>query len=337
MKIGILTHPFALNYGGILQAFALKIIIEQSGHTVIHLNRKENRNHIKLIYDWFRNRIKPLPERIIPSQNFIDNNFILTKPIYSDSQFRTICNKYHFNKIIVGSDQVWNPVFVSTRGWSYFLPLKKNISRMSYAASFGVNKWEYNKEQTKIIKKQLLKFDSITVRESSAVDLLNAIGINSSLVLDPTLLHTANFYNRISSPRTHGDNYVFTYWLGEVNKIKDFLKEYSQSNKQDNIFVSLREYESLCPLPEWISNIKYSNAVITDSFHGLVFALLYHKPFIIFKNESGGWGRITSLLNLCKICYIAGEVITPDYNYVDKVLETHRHNSISRINEFLQL
>ena len=205
MKIGILTQPLATNYGGLLQAFALQKVLSEKGHDVTIIQREKNSAFYKIL-----RKIKALISKnyVYMSSKAIDyvsqevNKFInnnipkRTKKINSTKALIHEIDKYDFDAYVVGSDQVWRPSY-SPNIYNYYLDFveKKTVKKIAYAASFGVEQWEYTSKQTKRCAELAKFFDLISVREDSGVDLCrNYLDVDAIHVLDPTMLLQKNDY-----------------------------------------------------------------------------------------------------------------------------------------------
>lgn len=216
---------------------------------------------------------------------------------------------------ICGSDQVWNNSLLKSETGAWFLNFgDKYTKRISYAASIGRN---LKDEELKAFRKYLRKFDAISVREKSSELLCKRVGISNAVVtLDPTLLLPANVYRGLEQkPKEDVSKpYLFMYVLNvedkeEIywNKIKDYQAESGLDIKTvcSSGYVQARElidgHSNLqATVPEWLYYIDNSKCVITTSFHGVVFCIKMHKPFlaILLTNRfSKGNDRIVSLLN----------------------------------------
>ena len=308
MRIGILTHPQGINYGGILQCYALSVYLRQMGHEPFIIRREIDDSNIlwKSIRSILRvlhcpRYYQPTPklDTTLAIKQFINKYINRTKPITSQKQIKNICEQYNLQAVIVGSDQVWRKSFALRYGYNYFLDfVPDKTKKIAYAASFGSNEWEYTDTQTKHIKKLLTLYNSISVREDSAKNLIKEhIGINVNLMIDPTLLHKTEEYDKICSPRLVNTNYIFVYWLGEKNIISPIIAEY-QHMGMHVVYIGLREQCVMPAIEDWISYIKHAECILTDSFHGCIFSILYNRPLKIYENKSGGFQRIISLLHL---------------------------------------
>lgn len=304
MRIGILTHPQGTNYGGILQCYALSEYLKKLGHEPIVIRREPNKGFF--VWRVIRTILKILhfPRYYQPQsfdkgrkiRPFVEKYLQRTKAICSQSQIKNVCNEYGFDAVIVGSDQVWRADYAMNFGYNYFLDfVPSSVRKISYAASLGLSGWRYTDEETVQIKKYLNLFDGMSVREEEAVELCkHNLGITPEWLLDPTMLLSADDYDRIVSPRKIDYKYVFVYWLGDKSLIADDISSYKQQG-YEIVDINLRDEREQDSIEDWLSYIKYAECVITDSFHGCVFSLLFERQFIVCCNRSGGYGRIQSL------------------------------------------
>lgn len=303
MRIGILTHPQAINYGGILQCYALFTTLGKLGHDVIVIRRGANTSKWRRIASWFiyrlglRKLIRPnVIDKSINIRTFSNTYLVRTKQILSQKEMSHVCQKYKLEAVVVGSDQVWRADYALAYGYNYFLDFVPNgIKRFSYAASFGLSSWNYNPEQTQRIKELLSTYDRVSVREEEAVQLCKEnLGMDVIQMPDPTLLLSSSYYDMVSSERLIAEKYVFVYWLGEKKVINEKIAQYEE-NGYKVIYLGLREQRILPSVEDWLSYIKYADIILTDSFHGCVFSMIYRKEFHVFSNDTGGNGRIESL------------------------------------------
>lgn len=321
MKIGTITFWYSKeNYGAILQCFALLRFLNQQGHDakLIKVNAVpwgdiKHRwfyrltNYLMLLLN--PKRFREIRSKIAPSKKTttVDRNFpsFLDKyiPSYPDVYTIEQLDKHPIdaNAIIVGSDQVWS-------GFSrtYFLQFNGYFKRISYAASFGGAKYE-NLFVRRKIASWLKKYDLVTVRETEGVEFCKRIGVNATMVPDPTLLLTKDDYLKIANEK-ESDNkkpYIFLYLLGksisiEVAEIMEFAKQ----NGLEVIYVASQgredDFEKVYPtVEEWLSYVRDAKYVFTNSFHGTAFSLLFEKPFLTFPltgNDSKMNGRIVTML-----------------------------------------
>ncbi len=336
MKIGILTHPLGSNYGGILQAWALSTYLKSQGHDVVVLNRRNNLSLFKrivknvLIAIGYKRYANP---KYVQLERFVIQYINYSTPLSADSQMTNYVKRHGLDLVIVGSDQVWRPDFAKKYGFNYFLDfVPQGVKQASYAASFGLSDWGYNSEETRIIAQLLSKFVSVSVREDEAVKLCkDNLGIEVEHLLDPTLLLTNTDYDKIASGRKITEPYTYVYWLGSEEDKQKALSMYGGQNKI--VEISLRGNAQLDSIEDWLSYIKYSENVITDSFHGCVFSIIYHKQFNICDNFSGGNGRLSSLIKMLNIDLNSDAI---NYDEVYKELESLKMKSLGYLNEILK-
>lgn len=329
-NIAILTQPLQNNYGGLLQNYALQKFLKGLGHEVCTINLTYTNSYLRTVKGIFirlilkyilRKNILTIfqtnpskAEATIISQNtkkFVLENVHTTeivssiKEIYKDK-------RYCFDTYIVGSDQVWRPRY-SPNILAFFLSFlgnSKDIKRISYAASFGVDKWEFSPFLTGKCKRLARKFDAISVREDSGVTLCKEyLGVTATHLIDPTLLlEKEDYVALIEKDQISGKpNSLLVYVLDhtpekmaivemiknhmglEINSVmpeKTYNKE-SRKNIDDCVFP---------PVTQWLRGFMDAEFVVTDSFHGTIFSILFNKPFVVIGNERRGLTRLSSLL-----------------------------------------
>jgi len=336
MKIGVLTQPLHNNYGGLLQAYALKAILTEIGHEVLIINRiPKDRSPIRELTSrmlhYVKKHILPMigkqPPREVYKMTFEEKVTIsmhtryfiekyiesLTKPITSNRQLKNIASQ-GFDASIVGSDQVWRRHY-SPNLPNYFLDFvkkNKNIKRIAYAASFGLDKWHYPYFLTKKCKLLASKFDAVSVREDTAVELCRKhLDINATHLVDPTMLLDSIDYLRLVDKENPSpiSGSLLVYILDETIEIECFVKHCSLELNLHPFRVNpskITKAESISetqkyvypPVTQWIKGFEDAKFVITDSFHGCVFSILFNVPFIAIGNPLRGLTRIISLLRM---------------------------------------
>jgi len=331
MKIGILTQPLRTNYGGLLQAWALQNVLRTLGHSPITVDRHYD------VKQTVARRIagkakRTLHDALLETQGkalychhlaqiranqtrFIDAHIDCSTPIGTDSALRTFFSERQFDVIVVGSDQVWRPKY-SPRLETYYLDFAKNLTGerpvlISYAASFGVDTWEYTQQQTKICHNLIQQFDGVSVREKSAVDLCrDHLGVEAQWVLDPTLLiEKEKYVSEFCTGAVGQSKGVLTYILDKssfkkeiissvANRLK--LEHFSRQPLPEQPVVERTRLAEYCypPTDAWVRGFQEGQFVVTDSFHGVVLSLIFEKPFIAIANADRGASRFESILDL---------------------------------------
>lgn len=295
-KIATITFHWAKNYGAVLQAFALQKYLKKLGFETEILDYVPFRTMILDIVLAIKKGDFAFFRRVKKFKKFRKNELSLSKKkFYNNKSLFKVADKYL--AIITGSDQVWNKSFTK-RGegkptLSYYLNFAKDkTKRISYATSFGTNKLD--EEMKKLIKPELKKFSSISVREKDSVSMLDEIGIHSQTVVDPTLLLLAQDYEILADKSKDSQcEDVFVYILHSnqitAENISNYICEKIYKCDCKNI--------TYCDVYQWIKKIKSSKFVVTNSFHGTVFSLIFHKPFLTVEiPKSGMNSRLTTLL-----------------------------------------
>lgn len=328
MKIGIVTLTLHANYGGILQAYALQVLLERMGHSVEVIESDEalcrKPSSLRLLLSNVKQTIKRLfgrPHRYFKdavrdrfvfeahTREFIDAYVHLHKY----SSFSSI-SKSAYDAYVVGSDQVWRPkyfknmvasmpnAFLSfTRGW--------DVKRVAYAASFGTSEWEYSQKETEVCKKLLEKFDAVSVREANAVKLVDRyFSREADHLLDPTLLLSQEDYldlmeKRVSLPSAGN---LMCYILDSNEEINEFIDKLACGKGLRAFCASVSEKDRTLPLEQrvhppveqWLRGFSDAEFVVTDSFHACVFSIIFKRQFVALGNKGRGMDRFVSLLSL---------------------------------------
>lgn len=318
MKIGILTVPFNNNYGGLLQAYALKRILCDMGHNVVFINRQRNKPRslkfwiysmlvkLHIIEDYLEKRSKELSEN---TDNFIQNNLTpITEAYYTTQELSQVKN-LGIDYYIVGSDQVWRYYYAEDSIDDFFFNILDGDStpRMSYAASFGTNNMEYPKNKQMIASRLLKQFKGLSVREEGGRDLLHHyfnVPLDAiDVVLDPTFLLDVDKYKMLfGNEQINQSDYAFTYILDSkfINQcdIQSICERMNLSRIDLKAQTGdLSKLNVIAPVEQWLCSLYYSKVVITDSFHGTVFSIIFNKQFLVVANPERGVVRLQSLLS----------------------------------------
>lgn len=303
MRTGILTLPLHCNYGGILQAYALQEFLRKEGHEVIVLERQRNRTDENLGSRLYQCLCKQVMHRNM--QRYIHNHLHCTPPLRSEKEL--IQTASSLETVIVGSDQVWRPDMIKGVETNYFLDFTPPACRkIAYAASFGLETWKASLTLTSRIRELLSQFQSISVREQEGVCLCKEIfGQEAIQVSDPTLLFDRSFYEQLlPATQSSSDDTLFYYLLGNKKAHQALVRSLSEKlgkraytvNAEREIHLGKFTFARFPTPDKWLEGFSRAGFVVTDSFHGIIFSLLFNKPFVALKNLSGGLSRITSLL-----------------------------------------
>ena len=290
MKIGILTWHYYPNFGSSLQAFALQDSIRRLGFDVKIVNYRhpkysyvsETQNFIRYVISisfgcvFLRFRYAHL--------NYMTKYLRQTQPVYDEKGVEKLSRQ--FSTIVFGSDQIWAPNVYNP---IYQGKCSQNCKKISYAASIGLP--EIPQELVEKYKANLSSFRHIGIREEEGQKVLKKqCGIDSQIVLDPTLLLMADRYKTMERKVPNlKEPFVFCYFLNANNQYRQSVEAYAKQHglkivgcsarKEDEEWMTIIKDISAC---EFLWLIHHSNCIFTDSYHGTIFSLLYHKNFRTF-------------------------------------------------------
>lgn len=336
MKIAILTLSLHANYGGIIQNYALQEILKRYGHEVytikiqgpektLTLKDKMIKYPIRLFRKIigrkdgviFIEKKKKRDDEISLSHitEFINRYISFTPNTYHSVEELRELNESNFNAIIVGSDQVWRPSYLYPSLETFFLNFidNKMIKKIAYAASFGTDNVEFNQQQIATSRQLIKKFDAISVRELSAIDIINnqykwKPQAPVLQVLDPTMLLNKSEYEQLIQNRDEeipvGD--LFCYILDDNEEKRNIINQLSKDlqltpyrvERKSNDFWDVAENKIYPSIEQWLKGFQQAKYVFTDSFHGCVFSIIFNKPFLAIGNGTRGMSRFSSLFKI---------------------------------------
>lgn len=308
MKIGILTFIDTINYGALLQAYALERVLTDMGHEVEIIQYKN-----KFIEDKEKNKkifsLRWILRTIVIGKNFkrksqkferFESSAINKSKICSGKTIDKVCASY--DKIITGSDQVWN-LGLTGGDLHYFLDFTPDSTKkISYAPSFGESTIPDN--FTTQIGSLLKGFHALSVREESGLSIISELaGRNAQVVLDPTLLLPKESWQKLATKRLYAMPYILVYLPHKKDICFSFARKIQEKTGYPIIYLSIspriiRGVKTIYDASpeEWISWILYADYVITGSFHGTAFSLNLEKQF--FFESLGTGSRIDNLVYL---------------------------------------
>ena len=293
MTVGIITYHNACSYGAHLQAYALQEAIRSINHNPMIIDYKGVGFTPAGMKDF--KKVLRKPWQVIESYN----QYVMKKKMASFSSFQNRTCHYssyrelmssppEFDAYICGSDQIWQPKLLLDGRIvqdEFFLSfVQRGKRKISYAPSFGTIP---NDEYVRRITPLLMSFDNISVREESMVGIIRrAVGVSPQIVCDPTILVGKEVFENLLPLRSEQNQGAFFFPL-TINQSRDpkICKEVQKRYKRLRIVGRGRRFlfigENYIPSPiEWMASIRDADFVLTNSFHGTVFSILFHKPFI---------------------------------------------------------
>ena len=357
--VSFITIHVAINFGSKLQTIATSEILKKMGFNPVCVNYVPPRiTNTRYWKDAWTSPIKFIKRLLFyPFYSIAEHNFSvylskyckLSKPFYSEDDFEMNCPKADI--YISGSDQIWNYQHNEGKDIHYFFD-GINGKKIAYASSIGMT--TLPEDYMNYLKEQLSQFKAISVREQSAVELLEKLGINAVLVLDPTFMLDKEDWMRFASKRIIKEPYLFVYL---PYNIKDKTLVYRSARKiamtkklkvvaYSDFFIKekLADKTIFFVNPgDVLSLILYADVVITNSFHGTAFSINLNKQFWTYL-PTGFPTRITNILTLCGLNRRLlekeitkdqiGEVV--DFKNTNDVLQYERQHSYDFLTQALQ-
>jgi hypothetical protein len=281
--------------------WALFTILNKEGHNVTVLNRHWDGASTRVDKEIMRWTYYHIFYRHFV---YFMKNHLKFSPLFSNSDaLRKYVTSEGYDAIVVGSDQVWRIENTRKNKLNYFLDFIKDekIRKIAFSVSFGVDKWNGTGQETAEVTRLLSLFDQISVREKSGVDLCNQVFHQKvEWSLDPTLLLSKESYKEFITKRPIKKSYVATYFLDSTSWKREFsmyLSRYYNANLYHLYPTKRRSYSFYKSVEQWLSGIYYADFVVVDSFHGMVFSIIFKKQFVVIANESRGLTRFTSILS----------------------------------------
>lgn len=359
MNIGIITWFKGINYGTNLQAIALQYYLKTQGHEVKLLNfdvsgisnSKRKKFLARLLYQPEKYAMKYFEHKyekeIECKKNKIKETVLdycnFTKKINNEEDYIRECNS--FELIICGSDQIWNPNWYHRYYYADYPAIKAR--KISYAPSLGVN--SIPEETAKEIKRSLKGFEAVSVREfTGARSLSNLSHVEPQVVVDPTLLLSATEWSKIASDRIVSDKYVLSMFLTDNLRHWHAAKIFAKKKKMKHIVipycgVSYTEGDQLytdAGLEDFLALIKDADYILTDSFHVIVFCLIFNRQFVAFQRfkENQYTSQNSRINNLLEIADVKARILRygtsriptmkeVDYQLVNKTLQVEIEKS----------
>jgi len=320
-NVAIFNFYYGLNYGAALTGYALQTVLLDLGYNPYSIGKFKGKKNV--------------------FTNFVNENMFYKglKGFYNRNleKFRPL-NKY-YNNFVVGSDQIWRYKYIKILyKIFYFAFVEENKNKIAMAASFGINGWEGPDYVTDQVRKYIKSFNKISVREKGGVDVCrNIFNVNATAVFDPVFYLKRNDWNKLLDRSTvdmSNSNFVYL-----IDRSKQLV---------DKINALFKRVDPMNPFPHWVrkgeinvydylKTIQTSRRIVTDSFHGICFSIIFHKDFVCVCNKSRGEERFKSILSdlgikgrlFDDVSKVDWETIPPiDYSLVEKRIEEKRKEGI---------
>lgn len=317
-KIKILTHRLGFNYGGIAQAYALQAVVKRivgsdydvsTGHlhpdTPLHIRIRST------LYRTIRGGKLYISAKSIDKSIMRHTNSFLEKYVSQSTFSSKDTNVSHY---IVGSDQVWRASYVDPVKYMFGSVEDESARYFSYAASFGTDDLQdYTQGQIEQTAYLARKFSGLSVREDSGVDIVKRHWrLKAEFHIDPTLLIERRDYSTLVNQTETNDILapLFVYVLDDSKECRGIVEKIAGSLGSDYFELLPKKYSShinyikhrndyvMPKFEQWLRSFRDADFVVTDSFHGMVFSIIFNKPFIAIGNRGRGLARFTSLLKI---------------------------------------
>ena len=317
MKIGILTFHDAMNYGAVLQAYALQKKLSALGAKPEIINyvasgmefesklikpndKKDIKLAAKILFRWIKRK---------EFSDFIKKNI----PVSIKVDYKGLHKLGGlYEAVIVGSDQVWNDSCIKGDN-SFVLSFVPHCKRYSYAVSTGGSR-ENTDRFIERYSRDIAGFQTISVRENNTYNIFKEKYNNVRLDVDPVLLLDGGEWMQVTSNRLYTKQYAFLYVVGGVNNIKRFAADYAR--KKGLVLIDNKtsvEFMKHCSPSDFLSWIAHADTVITNSFHGTAFSVVFRKNFFSEYELKPGYNfRSEQLLTSIEVA--GREIVTPCYS-----------------------
>lgn len=337
------------NYGQTLQAYALQKVVNDLGYSVEHVCFGTNRGISKSIIRKLKD-LKNLNSQQRDTQkkfdSFIQNNMNVTESLKNDLEVKQFIQQKQPDFLICGSDQVWNPFNIHP--FYYLAEIgESETKRIAYAVSTCDKRRKEKFLEYPQIKDWIKQIDSLYVRENSGKEILSELyGIDSKVVLDPTLLMSGQQWIDTLNLKKDNNNYILCYAFNLTDNQKKIINERAEklgcSIKYGNVLAGEDVKKESWSPTDFLEAILNAKEVYTDSFHGTVFSILFHKSFNVFDNghniNSDPYYNIDRMNTLLSHLNLNDKLVVNDtsinfdeidYEKVDIILENRRNECIS--------
>ncbi len=369
MKAGIITFGSAHNYGALLQAYASQKYLQNLGYDAYIINyRPEAIDKVYRLYkikptkSFVRRTVRTLKAHIKTKtkdkwkitkynnfEEYINHTLNVTNKCLTLKDLKK--SNFKFDVLIAGSDQIWNTELTGGFDSSYFLNFGKNSAvRIAYAASLGAD--DIDRSYEALYRNYLKKFDYVSVREKSMVDIFQPLADKEiEVTVDPTLLLDKSDFDSLKmKSRYENQKYIYAHFIGAEPKVTEFADWFSINmgvpvlhNRNQGRFENELDFHYLERPEQLISMVENAEMIISNSFHLTVLALIYHIPFITVPHKT----RPERMRNLLQMVGLENRLIEDvrimpdpstlkiDWDDVDRRIKLERIGSVEFLNKAL--
>ena len=352
MKVGILTFQQAINYGAILQLYALQYVLQKlqiDANVINYISPKLKQDYKVIKFDTLKDFlakifvVKAFCERKRRFENFEKFYLNLTKEFYTKNELKFSSKKYDY--IITGSDQVWNYLITNT-DTTYLLDFVEDRNKkLSYAASFGVENIPDNLKEK---YKNLLKdFKAISVREKQGQNIIKELcNLDVPVVLDPTLLLDKNEWSKLNFTKEKRKKYILVYCLRKSDLLNGMAKTLQRETGFKLVILNPRarfmysKFSAATAGPEeFVELFMNAEFILTNSFHGTAFSINFNKRFLVDLDTKSVQNTNSRLLNILELVNLTDRIVVEpqdirkmyediDYRKVNEILDIERKTSL---------
>jgi len=358
IKTAFITIQFGYNFGSVFQTIATKLILEEAGTTPVCINYIPPRYTEKRYWKEgstgplrFLRRVLFYPVHVFSKRNYssyLAKHCPLTHYIYAENDFLKVCPQA--DCYITGSDQVWNYNHNEGLDKHYFFDGIKG-KKIAFASSIGMT--SLPEEYADYMKRALKDYSAISVREASAVELLSKWGIQSSQLIDPTLMISKETWYQYASKRLFPEPYIFVYLPYNITDKEIVYRTVRAIAQKNNLKVITYSWDyrkddmadktiTFADPGDILSLFIHAEQIVTNSFHGSAFSINLNKQFWVYM-PSHFSTRLLSVLELCglKDRMLEGVIsdsninMEVDFTEANRVLQREREKSREFIKEAL--
>lgn len=347
MKVSIMTMTSTYNYGATLQAFALQKCVESLGHScefIDHFRVCDDEHRRISLTDFSKGNLLQIPYKSKLEKGYANFELFYKEHMHMNGRKYKNDNELMsdppiYDAYITGSDQVWNPRELKPKYYLKFAP--KGAKKISYAASLGVS--DTSDENKRVMSEYLKNMDAISVREEQGKKLIESLTDKKvNLNCDPIFLLDREQWREFEKPVEGIDgDYILCYMIYKPKWINEWLKEIKKKTKKKIVFVGLSGYRPVihdkfvrtAGPAEFLWLIDHASGVITSSFHGTAFSIMFGKPVIAISDPPRP-ARIRNLLGTydlsdCELkeCDTSVEFIKYDYTEIENKMIDFRNKS----------